>query len=134
MVGTPSDICTDGPPVIMQGPSVEEWASEIGPAFAVVPRAERCPEPAEVLTARVSAVTEARAAARRGRIRRLDGCMQGPFVHGSRRSGCTLAITLGRGGRGRALEEPERGTSESCDSGHRKSLGRREITGDPLPV
>ncbi|GLW51205.1 hypothetical protein Stsp02_68660 [Streptomyces sp. NBRC 14336] len=99
-----------------------------------MPRAERCPEPAEVLTARVSAVTEARAAARRGRIRRVDGCMQGPFVRGSRRSGCTLAITLGRRGRGRALDEPERGTPKACDSGHRKLLRWREITGDPFPV
>ncbi|ELS54033.1 hypothetical protein STVIR_5056 [Streptomyces viridochromogenes Tue57] len=49
---------------------------------------------------------------------------------------CALSITLcgggcgARAGRGRTWVLSAR----RCDSGHRKSLRVREITGDPLPV
>ncbi|GGM04063.1 hypothetical protein GCM10010129_54530 [Streptomyces fumigatiscleroticus] len=67
--------------------------------------------PAEVLTARVSAVTDARAATRRVRIRRLlgCGCMYDLPRHGSRTvTDCTPVITLGGAVRGRALGEADR--------------------------
>ncbi|BCM67496.1 hypothetical protein EASAB2608_02830 [Streptomyces sp. EAS-AB2608] len=82
---------------------------------AVVAGAVRVPVPAEVLTARVSAVTRDRAAARRGRMRRRGGgcgCMQGPFAPRQPPvSGCTLALTLCRRSGGRALEETDRGNA-----------------------
>ncbi|GGZ72230.1 hypothetical protein GCM10010344_44010 [Streptomyces bluensis] len=62
----PSDICTEDGPLIMQGLSDARRASEVEPA-AVVGSGLRCPAPADVLTARVRAVTEASAARRRGR-------------------------------------------------------------------
>ncbi len=74
-----------------------------------------CRSPAEVLTARVSAVTRDRAAARRGRMRRRGGgcgCMQGPSRHGSRRSpAAPLRSPLCRRSGGRALEETDRGNA-----------------------
>ena len=65
----------------------------------------------DVPTARISEVTEARAATRRGRIRRF-GCMHGPFqsMAARRTARCTLSITLGRRMRARALKETERGS------------------------
>src|SRR3954471_1383651 len=64
----------------MQGPRrASRAAGATGSAPAVVVRAVGCPVPAEVLTVRVMTATVARAAARRGRIRRLS-CMHGPFV------------------------------------------------------
>ncbi|GHA18569.1 hypothetical protein GCM10010345_24110 [Streptomyces canarius] len=72
----------------------------------------RFPVPAEVLTARVSAVTIDRAATRRERMRRRRGCgcMRGPFAPRQPPvSGCTLALTLCRRDGGRALEETDRG-------------------------
>src|SRR3954453_9031128 len=115
----PSVIWTSEPPLIMQRASAGERARAIGPAPAEVESAVRCPMPADVLTARVRAVTDARADTRRGRIRcapgarrPLDdcGCMQGPPAPRQPPvADCTLSITLCRRGGGRALEETDRG-------------------------
>ncbi|GAA3499895.1 hypothetical protein GCM10019016_070000 [Streptomyces prasinosporus] len=75
--------------------------------------------PAEVATARVRAVTEVRAARRRGDIRRRLGCMrdlrstrQPPFA------GCALPITLRHQAYGRSPEGPIGGRA-------RESTGKR---------
>ncbi|GAP50772.1 forkhead-associated (FHA) phosphopeptide binding domain 1 isoform 1-like protein [Streptomyces azureus] len=82
--------------------------------------------PAEVLTVKVRAVTQARAARRRRGIRRPGGpepydrgrwgcgcvprtCKGPPAPWQPPVSGCTHAITLRRGVWGRALEETDRG-------------------------
>nr|BFD84282.1 hypothetical protein StreXyl84_36830 [Streptomyces sp. Xyl84] len=70
-VGTPSVICTVRAPLIRQGASAGTRDRAEAPAPGAVTPAVRCAAPA-VLTARVSAVTEAKAAVRRvsrGRVR-----------------------------------------------------------------
>src|SRR4051794_21504930 len=118
---------------MMQGERAEERARPMGPA---VVGAVRCPVPAEVLTARVRTVTAARAATRRGRMRRRGdcGCMHGPSAPRQPPvTGCTLAITLCGWGGGRALEETDRAKArrgrvgcalDRCDPGHGNSFRR----------
>ncbi|GAA3130472.1 hypothetical protein GCM10010521_15670 [Streptomyces rameus] len=101
----------------------------MGPA---VVGAVRWPVPAEVLTARVSAVTTARAATRRLRMRRGGGCgcMQGPFApRQPPDSGCTLALTLCRRGDRRALEETEGGKAGSRKGECRRVVIVSQVTG-----
>ena len=108
-VGTPSDIWISAPPLIMQGPCAEERERAAGPGPAVEVPGARRPVPAEVLSARVRAVTVPIAASRRGRMRRLGGCgcMRTSPDHGSPPgTGCTHGLTLCRGVRGRALGRP----------------------------
>ncbi|GLX51456.1 hypothetical protein Shyhy01_44060 [Streptomyces hygroscopicus subsp. hygroscopicus] len=126
----------------MQGEKAEERARPIGPAAE---GAVRRAVPAEVLIARVSAVTAASAAIRRegmgrGRIplgswswgmRRGDcgcGCMHEPFAPRQPPVlGCALAITLCRGFGGRALGETERGKG-GTDGG---KAGRGRVNSGP---
>ncbi|GGN15993.1 hypothetical protein GCM10011578_044250 [Streptomyces fuscichromogenes] len=79
----------------------------------------------------------------RGVRRRGCGCMHGPFAPRQPPvSGCTLSITLCRGGGGRALERPIVGCPAPPepygirwrDSGHMKFAEGAEITGDRFPV
>ncbi|GAA2764695.1 hypothetical protein GCM10010103_37360 [Streptomyces paradoxus] len=113
----PSDIWTSRALRIMQGPCAEVWDRVTGPAPAVLAPGASRPVPAEVLTVKVRAVTQARAARRRlgirwpggpvpsGRGCRGCGCLQGtckgpPAPRQPPVSGCTLAITLRRGAGG----------------------------------
>ncbi|CAM5726493.1 hypothetical protein SHIRM173S_03443 [Streptomyces hirsutus] len=57
--------------LIMQGPCAEERDRALGPALGAERCGERWPLPAEGATAKVRAVTDARAASRRGDIRLL---------------------------------------------------------------
>ncbi|GAA0654107.1 hypothetical protein GCM10009535_35880 [Streptomyces thermocarboxydovorans] len=95
--------------------------------------------PAEVLTARVRAVMQARAATRRGDMARLLGCGCMKTLRSTRQppvSGCTLSITLRRRMRARSLGGPIVGfrAAELVIQVTRRFFGRREITGEPFPV
>src|ERR1043166_7369461 len=85
----------------MHGARAALRAIVLGPAPAALVPLPEWRGPAEVPRARISAVTDAKAATVRGRIRRLSG-MHGPFLHGSRRGGLRPLDHPGSGP-GRAL-------------------------------
>ena len=127
----PSDIWTPSAPLILHGPSADGRAVATGPA-AVAEPAGRWPVPAEVLTASVEGgdggeCDERRGAAGAGVSGGVVGCMQAPFAPRQPAGpGCTLSITLCRGGaRARAGGDrtwASRGAgSGMCDPGHMKS-------------